>query len=111
VLVQLERELSDITCGAPAKSYIVFNSPRRTLYVDYRKRNSSSTRGARILEFAYVLNAGTVHKGAHFLISLFLPPYMLFLAFFFAKLESTTLIWRWGPYSKQSLNGKGEFDF
>jgi hypothetical protein len=36
--------------------------------------------------------AGIVHEGPHFLISLFLPPYMLFLAFFLTKLESTTLI-------------------
>jgi hypothetical protein len=46
----------------------------------------------RTLEFAYEVIAGTVHEGPHFLISLFSPPYMLFLAFFFTKLDSTTLL-------------------
>jgi hypothetical protein len=32
------------------------------------------------LEFANIFNAGIVHKEAHFLIFLFSPPYMLFLA-------------------------------
>jgi hypothetical protein len=36
----------------------------------------------RTLEFAYEVIAGTVHEGPHFLISLFSPPYMLFLVFF-----------------------------
>jgi hypothetical protein len=44
------------------------------------------------LEFAYEVIAGTVHEGPHFLISLFSPPYMLFLVFFNTKLDSTTLI-------------------
>jgi hypothetical protein len=35
------------------------------------------------LQFAYVLNAGTVHEGTPFLISLFPPLYMLFLTFFY----------------------------
>jgi hypothetical protein len=38
---------------------------------------------ARTLEFAYEVIAGTVHGGPHFLISLFSPPYMLFLVFFY----------------------------
>jgi hypothetical protein len=46
----------------------------------------------RTLEFAYEVIAGTVHEGPHFLISLFSPPYMFFLVFFFTKLDSTTLI-------------------
>jgi hypothetical protein len=37
----------------------------------------------RTLEPAYEVIAGTVHEGPHFLISLFSPPYMLFLAFFY----------------------------
>jgi hypothetical protein len=63
------------------------------------------------LEFAYEVIAGTVHEGPHFLISLFSPPYMLFLAFFNTKLESTTLVLSRRTYFGQSLNGKGEFDF
>jgi hypothetical protein len=34
------------------------------------------------LEFVNIFNAGTIHRGAHFLIFLFLPFYMLFLAIF-----------------------------
>jgi hypothetical protein len=40
------------------------------------------TASARTLEFAYEFIAGAVHEGPHFLISLFSPPYMLFLVFF-----------------------------
>jgi hypothetical protein len=65
----------------------------------------------RTLEFAYEVIAGTVHEGPHFLISLFSPPYMFFLVFFFTKLDSTTLILPRMTYYGQSLNGKGEFDF
>jgi hypothetical protein len=50
-------------------------------------------------------------RGPHFLIFLFSPSYILFLAFFKTKLESTTLIYPRGPYSGHSLNGKGGFDF
>jgi hypothetical protein len=46
----------------------------------------------RTLESSYEVIAATVHEGPHFLISLFSSSYMLFLAFFCAKLESTTLI-------------------
>ena len=65
---------------------------------------------AQTLEFTYILNAGTIHEGPHVLISLFSPPYILFLANVFLKLEFT-LIWPREVYSMQSLNGKGDFDF
>jgi hypothetical protein len=57
------------------------------------------------------INAGTVHEGTPSSDFSIFDPYMLFLAFFFAKLESTTLILSRGPYSGQSVTGKGEFDF
>ena len=46
----------------------------------------------RTLEFVYVLNEGIVYEGTHFPIFLFPPSYMFFLANFFSKLESMTLI-------------------
>jgi hypothetical protein len=63
-----------------------------------------------ILEFAYVLIASIVHEGTHFLVFLFLSSYIVFWHFF-TKLESTTVIYPRAPYSGQSLNGKGGFDF
>jgi hypothetical protein len=44
------------------------------------------------LKLANILNAGTVHEGTPSSDFSIFDPYMLFLDFFFAKLESTTLI-------------------
>jgi hypothetical protein len=63
------------------------------------------------LKFANILNAGTVHEGTPSSDFSIFDPLHAFFGIYFAKLESTILILPRGPYSGQSLNGKGEFDF
>jgi hypothetical protein len=66
---------------------------------------------APTLEFAVILNARTIHEGTPLYDFSIFAPLHFFFGNFFAKLESTTLNYSKGPYSGQSLNGKGEFDF
>ena len=66
-----------------------------------------SPSAARILEFAYVLNAVIVHKGPFSNFSIFAP-----LHAFFALFKKKIGIYDLDvAYSKQPLNIKGEFDF